>query len=106
MKKRCVALALFFLFSSPLLGAEFRASRDSMRYHVPTCREAKNIKPSNMVTFQSAEEAMRAGYGPCKICRPPSGLKADSYRVPAITRPFDMCGIKTSALPYVALYKK
>ena len=106
MKKRCVALALFLLFSSPLLGAEFRASRDSMRYHVPTCREAKNIKPSNMVTFQSAEEAMRAGYGPCKICRPPSGLKADSYRVPAITRPFDMCGITESALLCLALYKK
>ena len=46
-------------------------SKNSNKYHYPTCRSAQRIKPGNLVTFSSAKEARDAGYVPCKICRPP-----------------------------------
>jgi O-6-methylguanine DNA methyltransferase len=35
-----------------------------------TCRNATRIKPENRRRFRSAEAATRAGYRPCKVCRP------------------------------------
>lgn len=35
-----------------------------------TCRNAKRIRPENRRPFRSASEAVRAGYRPCKVCRP------------------------------------
>lgn len=39
-------------------------------FHCLSCRQAANISTSNMVPFRSREEATRAGYQPCGICRP------------------------------------
>ena len=35
-----------------------------------TCRNARRINPQNRRRFRSAEEAEKAGYRPCKVCRP------------------------------------
>ncbi|MBN1381786.1 MAG: hypothetical protein JXA41_08940 [Deltaproteobacteria bacterium] len=73
-KKTLVILAgLFFLliFSTSALSAEFWASKNSTTYHYPTCRIAKKIKAENLVKFQTPAEAKKAGYQPCKICKPP-----------------------------------
>lgn len=48
----------------------FVGSRHSNVYHLPTCSAARRIKPENLIGFKSREEAVRAGYRPCKICRP------------------------------------
>ncbi|MFH1800604.1 MAG: Ada metal-binding domain-containing protein [Candidatus Omnitrophota bacterium] len=45
-------------------------SSKSNKYHRPSCVWAKRIKPSNLVGFSSKEEAMQAGYIPCKVCKP------------------------------------
>lgn len=45
-------------------------STKSNVYHVVSCRWAEKISPSNRVTFQSKEDAARAGYRPCKVCKP------------------------------------
>ncbi|RPJ06130.1 MAG: hypothetical protein EHM36_07380, partial [Deltaproteobacteria bacterium] len=50
---------------------EYVASKFSINYHLPTCKKAKRIQRENRVTFTSAEKAIRAGYSPCALCRPP-----------------------------------
>lgn len=35
-----------------------------------TCRNAKRIRPKNRRQFRTTSEAVRAGYRPCKVCRP------------------------------------
>lgn len=35
-----------------------------------TCRNARRIRPENRRPFRSANEAVRAGYRPCRVCRP------------------------------------
>ena len=52
-------------------GGYFVGSRKSDVYHYPDCSSAKQIKPENLITFNSVEEAKAAGYRPCKKCHPP-----------------------------------
>lgn len=47
---------------------QFVGSKNSTKYHLPSCRFAKNIKPANQVWFTSAEEAKSRGYQPCGTC--------------------------------------
>ena len=80
MKKKIiliVAAISFFLFSSIALSAEYWASKSSNKYHLPTCKSAQKIKPSNLVKFNTPEAAIKAGYIPCKICKPPVFSKAE-----------------------------
>ncbi len=46
----------------------FVASKNSKKYHLPTCRFAKNIKPENKICFESEEEAKQKGFEPCGTC--------------------------------------
>ena len=48
------------------------ASRFSIKYHLPTCNRALRIDERNKVIFNTAEEAIRAGYLPCGMCKPPT----------------------------------
>jgi hypothetical protein len=43
-------------------------SKNSDKYHEPTCRYAKNIKSENLVCFSSEEEAVSKGYKPAGCC--------------------------------------
>lgn len=45
-------------------------SRNSNKYHYPSCQWARKIKPGNLVAFGNKAEATQAGYVPCKVCRP------------------------------------
>ncbi|MBP7060353.1 MAG: hypothetical protein KBA91_00040 [Candidatus Moranbacteria bacterium] len=52
-----------------VLGAEkeqclYVGSRNSNKYHLPTCAAAKRIKAENIVCFSSPEEAQGRGYLP------------------------------------------
>lgn len=49
---------------------KFVGSKNSDKYHVLTCKWAERIKPENRRYFASVEEAQKAGYVPCKICKP------------------------------------
>lgn len=44
------------------------ASKNGSSYHLPTCSGAKNIKPENIIKFNSAAEARAAGYKPAGNC--------------------------------------
>ena len=45
-------------------------SRNSTKYHYPSCVWAKKIKSQNLVTFGNKQEAGARGYIPCKVCKP------------------------------------
>lgn len=47
------------------------ASQDSDKYHLPTCGLVKNIKPENRIKFKTPADAVKAGYSPCALCKPP-----------------------------------
>jgi methylphosphotriester-DNA--protein-cysteine methyltransferase len=32
----------------------------------------KKISPQDLVTFKTAQEAFKAGFVPCKVCKPPT----------------------------------
>ena len=76
MKKRYLVPLVFILalgiFVSFAMSAEFWASKGSDKYHYPSCKWAQKIKPDNLVRFSSTEQAAKAGYAPCKVCKPPA----------------------------------
>lgn len=78
-----VALVLIFL-TSLALADEFWASKKSNKYHYPTCQWAKKIKEENLIIFKTPEEAIKSGYIPCKVCRPPAGSKSGK-KLPSAT---------------------
>jgi len=45
-------------------------SKNSDKYHYPSCSYAKTIYLSNQVWFNNKAEALEAGYEPCGACRP------------------------------------
>ena len=54
------------------------ASKDSDKYHLPTCGMVKNIKKENLVEYNSPEEAAKAGKTPCGVCKPPKAVEKKS----------------------------
>jgi hypothetical protein len=46
----------------------FIASRNSKKYHTKDCKYGKKIKDSNLVCFESIEDAKNKGYVPAKGC--------------------------------------
>lgn len=75
---RFLLLVALLAFAGYAMSAEFWGSKNSNKYHYPTCASAQKINPSNLVKFSSPEQAVKAGYVPCKVCKPPSATKSDS----------------------------
>jgi len=49
---------------------KYVASKSSTIFHKPDCRWAQNISQTNLVTYNSKDEATKAGKRPCKTCNP------------------------------------
>jgi micrococcal nuclease len=56
--------------SSNKASASYIGNKNSKKFHFPDCQWAKKIAPGNRVYFKSREEAIKAGYEPCKVCKP------------------------------------
>lgn len=48
----------------------FVGSKQSDKYHYPTCRHAKIIAAGNEIWFKDAEDARAHSYKPCGVCKP------------------------------------
>jgi hypothetical protein len=53
------------------VAAGYVGSILSDKYHRTRCRKGSQIPPENQVFFPSVADARKAGYRPCRICRPP-----------------------------------
>lgn len=51
-------------------AAKYVASSKSNVFHELTCRSAKRISSANEVHFATREEAVKAGYRACEVCKP------------------------------------
>ena len=49
---------------------KYIASKNSKVFHKSDCRWAQRIKPENLVTFSTRDQAIQAGKRPCKTCEP------------------------------------
>jgi methylphosphotriester-DNA--protein-cysteine methyltransferase len=56
------------------------ANRNSDIFHRPDCKWTRMIKPGNMITFDSVEEAVAQKFHPCRTCTP--GRGAEKVRRP------------------------
>ncbi len=103
MKKLFLGLmAVAFLASSCGMvlaaGCNFVASKGANKYHMPDCGISKNIKAENKICFATQEEAAKAGYGPCGVCKPDEKIMviaskgSDKYHLPT-------CGLVKNIKP-------
>lgn len=56
--------------SLPAAGVRFLGSATTHVYCYPSCRNARRITSRHRVPLRSAEDARRAGYRACQVCRP------------------------------------
>ena len=70
LKKCALALlaAMVVSMASPALASDYLGNPRSMKFHYSDCRTIKH--PENFVPFQTRDEAVDAGYVPCKVCNP------------------------------------
>lgn len=51
-------------------GTKYVASKNGKVFHKADCQFAKKIKPENLVTYDTRDDALKAGKNPCKTCNP------------------------------------
>ena len=55
------------LFNTPYIG---NSNPERLRFHHRNCPSVEEMNPEHQVPFNSREEAIAAGYTPCKRCNP------------------------------------
>lgn len=55
---------------SQAVSASYIGNKNSKKFHLPDCQWTEKIAPGNRVYFKSRDEAIKAGYEPCKVCKP------------------------------------
>jgi hypothetical protein len=82
MMKKKIKLYIFLcsllvLMPLTLSAGDYKyvASKFSIKYHLPTCKQIRGLQEQNRVTFSTPEEAVKAGYLPCVVCKPPASEK-------------------------------
>ena len=51
-------------------AGQYVGSNKSNKFHRPSCGYVRRIKPENLISFDSREEAVNYGYISCKVCSP------------------------------------
>ena len=46
------------------------ASTKREPFHKPSCEWAKKISRTNLESYKTRDEAIKAGHRPCKVCKP------------------------------------
>jgi methylphosphotriester-DNA--protein-cysteine methyltransferase len=67
-----VLLSALFLSGLQTKPQYYVGSSQSNKYHLVECKWAKKISPKNLVKFKTVAEVKKAGYVPCKVCKPPT----------------------------------
>ena len=73
MKKFLAAIVAMLVVTAAFVtvfAANYVGNANSKKFHVSSCSFAERMKPANRVNFNSRNEAIAAGYVPCKRCKP------------------------------------
>lgn len=73
MKKRFVyLLSLLLILLMPLVvyAASYVGNKNTRKLHYIKCTYVSRMNNSNKVFFDSLQDAVKAGYVPCKVCSP------------------------------------
>ena len=73
MKKFLTALvAIIFVTTAfaTVFAANYVGNANTKKFHVSTCSWVGKMNPKNRVDFSARDEAIDAGYVPCKRCKP------------------------------------
>ncbi|MBR1646074.1 MAG: nuclease [Selenomonadaceae bacterium] len=73
MKKFFAAVGTIIFMTATfatVLAANYVGNANSKKFHVGNCSFVGKMNPKNRVDFQTRDEAIQAGYVPCKRCNP------------------------------------
>lgn len=68
--KRVISLTLLFVFALAAMAFAYIGNTRSGIFHYDSCQYVYRMNDSNKVYFDSREDAVDAGYRPCRVCRP------------------------------------
>jgi hypothetical protein len=71
-------------------SGNYVGSKKSDVYHYPSCHYVDQIKHENLIYFSSPEEAIAAGYRPCKGCKPPTSSGKESSSISCLASPLNI----------------
>ena len=73
MKKFFAAIVAVLVVTATVatvFATNYVGNANSRKFHVSSCSFVDRMNPKNRVDFQSRDEAIAAGYVPCKRCKP------------------------------------
>ena len=72
MKKFFAIVTVIFMTAifANAFAASYVGNANSRKFHVGNCASVGKINPKNRVHFNTRDEAIHAGYVPCKRCNP------------------------------------
>lgn len=63
-------IGLWGVTAVPTPSGNYIGNANTKKFHRPDCKWAAEISPSHRVYFKTRDEAIKAGYVPCKVCNP------------------------------------
>ena len=71
MKKFLIAIAAIILVvTGNVLAANYIGNANTGKFHYADCYMVNKMNPANKVYMETRDEAVNAGYVPCKRCNP------------------------------------
>ena len=72
MKKffAAIVVVIFMASFANVLAASYVGNANSRKFHYADCSMVGKMNPVNKVYMNTREEAIQAGYVPCKRCKP------------------------------------
>ncbi len=65
-----VAVLVLTVSFASVLAASYVGNANSGKFHFADCSSVNKMNPANRVNFNTRDEAIAAGYVPCKRCNP------------------------------------
>lgn len=73
MKKIFAAIVAVIVLTTTfatVLASNYVGNAKTHKFHYTDCASASKMNPANRVNFNTREDAVNAGYVPCKRCNP------------------------------------
>lgn len=73
MKKFLIAIITLIMTTTTfatVLASNYVGNANSKKFHYSDCSSVNKMNPANRVNFNTRDEAINAGYVPCKRCNP------------------------------------